>query len=106
MPAQRDRSPKGDTVLPLQTYLYTVEEKSGLTPRALLEVAKAKGLSSPDTKAAEVKSWLKSEYGLGPGHALLVFHLLRNERQGAAGADRREDLDALWLDGKASAPSS
>jgi hypothetical protein len=94
-------------VLPLQAYLYTVEEKTGLTPRELLKVAETKGFASPDTKAAEVKAWLKSEFRLGPGHALLIFHLIRNERaRGTAGADSREDLDALWLDGKASAPSS
>jgi uncharacterized protein DUF4287 len=94
-------------VLPLQAYLYTVEEKTGLTPRELLQLGEARGFASPETKASDVKSWLKSEYGLGPGHALLIFHLMRNEHaRGTADADRREDLDALWLDGKATAPSS
>ena len=94
-------------MLPLQAYLYTVEEKTGLAPRELLKAAEASGFASPETRASDVKSWLKSEYGLGPGHALLIFHLIRNEHaQRTEGVGRREDLDALWLDGKASAPSN
>jgi hypothetical protein len=93
-------------MLPLQAFLYTVEEKTGLTPRELLEVAEEKGFGSADTKASEVKAWLKAEFGLGPGHALLIFHLIQNDhRNKGSSADRREDLDALWLDGKASAPA-
>jgi hypothetical protein len=93
-------------VLALQAYLSTIEEKTGLTPRELLEVARAKGFWSPGTKASEVKAWLKSDYKIGQGHATLVFHLIQNDSRFEGDAtDRSETLDGLWLDGAASAPA-
>lgn len=37
-----------------QAYLDTIEDKTGLTPRQLLDIAKSKGFDSPDVKAAVI----------------------------------------------------
>lgn len=37
-----------------QAYLDTIEKKTGLTPRQLLEIAREKGLGQEGVKAAEI----------------------------------------------------
>ena len=41
-----------------QAYLDTIEDKTGRTPRELLEIARGKGFDSPGTKAGDVVTWL------------------------------------------------
>ena len=41
-----------------QAYLDTIEKKTGLTPRELLEIAKARGFDGPAVKANDVVAWL------------------------------------------------
>ena len=48
-----------------QAYLDTIEKKTGLTPRELLEIAKARGFDGPAVKANDVVAWLAADYGLG-----------------------------------------
>ncbi len=48
-----------------QAYLDTIEKKTGLTPRQLLEIAREKGLGQEGVKAAEILDWLKEDYQLG-----------------------------------------
>lgn len=92
-----------------QAYLDAIEDKTGHTPRELLELARDNGLDSPETKAGDVAAWLKDEYGLGRGHAMAFWHVLKN---GATISDKhvgstgrhRDDSQMLWLDGKASRP--
>jgi hypothetical protein len=92
-----------------QAYLDTIEDKTGKTPRALLAEATGRGLAGPTVKAGAVVEWLKDEYGLGRGHAMALYHVIKSgptisaKHVGATGA-HRDASDTLWLDGKASRP--
>jgi len=93
-----------------QAYLDAIEDKTGRTPRALVEEAKAKGLDGPDVKAGAIVAWLAEDYGLGRGHAMALVHVIKNGPQigtkhvGTTGS-HRDESDTLWLDGKATRPS-
>ena len=93
-----------------QAYLDTIEDKTGLTPRELLAIAHEKGYDAPQAKAGDVAAWLKEDYGLGRGHAMALWHVIRNgptissQHVGSSGS-HRDESDTLWLEGKASRPS-
>jgi hypothetical protein len=92
-----------------QAYLDAIENKTGLTPRQLVDIAKERGFDAPDVKAGVIVDWLKTDYGLGRGHAMALVHVIRNGPQidakhvGTTGS-HRDASDMLWLDGKASRP--
>jgi len=92
-----------------QAYLDTIEKKTGLTPRQLLEIANDRGITST-TKAGQVVEWLAADYGLGRGHAMALFHVIKNGEKidathvGTTGS-HRDETETLWLDGAASKPS-
>lgn len=94
-----------------QAYLDAIEEKTGLTPRELLELARAKGFDGPDVKAGVILEWLAAEYGLGRGHGMALIHVIRNgprigtKHVGTTGT-HRDESDTLWLDGKATRPDA
>jgi hypothetical protein len=77
-----------------QAYLDAVEKKTGLTPRQLLDQAAARGYG-PDTRAGEIVDWLKTEHGLGHGHAMSIAQLVR----------KGDTSGELWLDGAATKPA-
>ncbi len=91
-----------------QAYLDSIEDRTGLTPRRFIELARERGMG-PETKATPIADWLKSDYGLGHGHAMALVHVIRNGERidpkhvGSAGA-HRDPKDRLWLDGKDSKP--
>jgi hypothetical protein len=93
-----------------QAYLDNIEEKTGLTPRQFIELAAQKGFSGPSVKAGEVIEWLKTDYGLGRGHAMAIVHVIKHgakidaKHVGSAGT-HRDETDTLWLDGKATKPA-
>ena len=93
-----------------QAYLDTIEKKTGLTPRELLAIGKERGFDGPDTKAPDVITWLKEDYGLGRGHAMALLHVIKNGPRidpthvGSTGV-HRDDSDTLWLDGIATKPA-
>lgn len=88
-----------------QAYLDAIEAKTGKTPQELLHEAQARGYG-PTTKAAVVVDWLKEDYGVGRGHAMALFGVLKNgptvpeKHVGSTGSHRDESL-ALRLDGVA-----
>ena len=92
-----------------QAYLDTIEDKTGKTPRTLVAEAAERGLAGPTVKAGAVAEWLKEEYGLGRGHAMALYHVIKNgatisaKHVGTTGV-HRDDSDTLWLDGKATRP--
>ncbi len=94
-----------------QAYLDTIEDKTGLTPRQLLELARQKGFDDAAVSAGEILAWLKADYGLGRGHGMALVHVIRqgpgisSKHVGATGA-HSDESDTLWLDGKASKPGS
>lgn len=91
-----------------QAYLDAIEEKTGLTPRQLLEQARERGFDS-STKAAPILAWLAEEHGLGRGHGMAMVHVITkgptisDTHVGSSGTHRDEST-TLWLDGRATRP--
>ena len=54
-----------------QAYLDTIEKKTGLTPRQLLDLAHERGFDET-TKATPIVEWLAQDYALGRGHAMAI----------------------------------
>jgi len=94
-----------------QAYLDTIEEKTGLTPRQLVEIANQKGFNDPAVKAGAILEWLKTDYALGRGHGMALVHVIKNgptisaKHVGTTGT-HRDASDTLWLDGKATNPAA
>lgn len=93
-----------------QAYLDAIEDKTGLTPRQVLDVAKQKGLDHSDIKAGQILEWLKTDYGLGRGHGMALVHVIKKGPEIDAkyvGTDgpHRDETELLWLDGKATKPA-
>ena len=57
-----------------QAYLDTIKAKTGKTPADFRKLAAKKGM----TKYPELVSWLKSDFGLGHGHANVIAHEIIN----------------------------
>lgn len=94
-----------------QAYLDAVEDKTGQTPRQIIEQAKAEGFDQPDTKAGDILAWLKDEFDLGRGHGMAIVHVIKNGATISAkhvGSDgtHHDNSDTLWLDGKAARPKT
>lgn len=86
-----------------QAYLDTIETTTGKIPAELRDEAAARGYG-PATKATVVADWLKADYGLGRGHAMALFYVLKNGTQigdkhvGSAGSHRDASTE-LRIDG-------
>ena len=94
-----------------QAYLDAIEQKTGRTPRALVDEATARGLAADDVKAAAIVAWLAEDYGLGRGHAMALVHVIKkgptiSEKHVGSDGVHRDRSTTLWLDGKASKPAS
>ncbi len=92
-----------------QAYLDTIEDKTGLTPRAFLNLATNRGYDAPDIKAGVILDWLKTDYGLGRGHGMALVHVIKkgpkiDQRHVGTTGSHRDETDTLWLDGKATKP--
>ncbi|MCA0145263.1 DUF4287 domain-containing protein [Blastococcus sp. LR1] len=91
-----------------QAYLDAIETKTGRTPRELLDLAADRGFG-PTSKAGDVVAWLADEHGIGRGHAMAFFSVLKNgpaisdKHVGSTGSHRDEST-VLHLDGKANRP--
>jgi hypothetical protein len=92
-----------------QAYLDAVEDKTGLTPRQIVDQAHAQGFGA-DTKAGPILAWLAEEHGLGRGHGMAMVHVITKgptiarKHVGTTGT-HRDESDTLWLDGKATRPA-
>lgn len=93
-----------------QSYLDSIEDKTGLTPRELVARATSKGFDDPAVKAGVILEWLKTDYDLGRGHGMALVHVIKNgpgissKHVGATGA-HADEKDELWLDGRATKPA-
>jgi hypothetical protein len=92
-----------------QAYLDTIEAKTGMTPRQLVELAKAKGFVGENVKARDVLTWLKAEYDLGRGHGMALVHVIKHgpkidAKHVSGTGTHRDESDILWLDGVATRP--
>jgi len=93
-----------------QAYLDTIEEKTGLVPRQLVDLAKERGYDDPSVKAGVIVDWLKEDYGLGRGHAMALVHVIKkgptiSEKHVGTDGVHRDESQELWLDGKATNPA-
>lgn len=86
-----------------QAYLDNIEKSTGKTPNDFIELASKEGFNS-DTKAGEIVSWLKTEHGLGHGHAMALVHVIKNgpkigDKHVGAEGSHKDDSNTLRLDG-------
>ncbi|MEV4222181.1 DUF4287 domain-containing protein [Nonomuraea sp. ATR24] len=92
-----------------QAYLDNIEDKTGLTPREFIALAKERGFDAPSVKAGVIVDWLKQDYDLGRGHAMALVHVIKKgpkidaKHVGSSGS-HRDASDTLWLDGKDNRP--
>jgi len=88
-----------------QAYLDNIEEKTSKTPQDFINEAKAKGFDKPETKAGEILTWLKEEYGLGRGHGMALVHVIKNgpkigDKHVGSGTTHADKSNTLILTGK------
>lgn len=68
-----------------QAYLDNIKAKTGKTVDDFKAMAAEKGL----TKTAEIMAWLKSDFGLGHGHAMAIVLLIVHQEHRNASPDDR-----------------
>lgn len=61
-----------------QAYLDNIKAKTGKTPADFNKLAEKKGFLKPGTKAGEIVAWLKKDFGLGHGHAMAIYAVLKS----------------------------
>jgi hypothetical protein len=66
-----------------QTYLDNIKAKTGKTGDDFKAMAAEKSL----TKTGDIMAWLKSDFGLGHGHAMAIVHLIVHEEHHSSGPD-------------------
>ena len=62
-----------------QAYLDNIKAKTGKTPKEFKAIAKKKGLLEPGVKAGQIVAWLNEDFGLGRGHAMAIYHVLKRD---------------------------
>lgn len=77
-----------------QAYLDNIQTKTGKTPADFKRMAIEKGLA----KTPEIMAWLKSDFGLGHGHAMAIVHLIVHEEHNKTSAD--DKIGKLFSGGK------
>ena len=92
-----------------QSYLDTIEQRTGLTPRQLVTKAREAGLTA-ESKAGEIGSWFKTEYDLGHGHAMTMAQVVRNLdtvdiKNAETTPEPPGSIGRMWLDGIPTRPS-
>ena len=83
-----------------QAYLDNIEEKTGKTPNQFIAEAKKKKI----TEFKDIIAWLKTDYGLGLGHARALAYVIQHGPQfevRQTSGTHRDASGTLKLDGKA-----
>jgi hypothetical protein len=88
-----------------QAYLDALERTTGRTPQQLLDEAADRGYG-PGTRSSVVVEWLREEYGVGRGHAMALYGVLKNgptvpEKHVGSTGSHRDESPTLRLDGTA-----
>ena len=73
-----------------QAYLDNIEAKTGKTLADFKKIAEKKGLLEPGTKAGEIVAWLKKNFGLGHGHAMAIFAVLKPSIRSGKSEERKK----------------
>jgi hypothetical protein len=82
-----------------QAYLENIQAKTGKTPEDFLVLAKEKGLLEPGVKTMQIVNWLKTDFGLGHGHAMALVNVFNQTTQPAVTNDDR--IAALFTGSRA-----
>jgi hypothetical protein len=69
-----------------QAYIDNIKIKTGLGPAEFKSLAETKGLTSGGEIAAgvtatQITDWLKADFGLGHGHAMAVYAVLKGMKK-------------------------
>jgi hypothetical protein len=67
-----------------QAYLDTIKAKTGLGPDDFRRLAGEKGFLADEVKVGTIVTWLKDEYGLGPGHAMAIVGVIGKQKNAGA----------------------
>lgn len=62
-----------------QAYIDNIKIKTGKSPDDFLKEAKSAGMLDKNKKPTEVINWIKSEYGLGLGHARAIYEIFKQK---------------------------
>ena len=60
-----------------KAYLDNIQAKTGKTPQDFLALAQRQGRLRAGVRATEIVNWLKADFGLGHGHAMAIYALLK-----------------------------
>lgn len=68
-----------------QAYLENIKAKTGKGPEDFRQLAAEKGFTEGNTikdgvKAGTIVQWLKDDFGLGHGHAMAIYALLKGSK--------------------------
>lgn len=68
-----------------QAYLENIKAKTGKGPEDFRQLAAEKGFTDGNTikdgvKAGAIVQWLKEDFGLGHGHAMAIYALLKGSK--------------------------
>ncbi len=80
----------------MQVYLDNIKAKTGKTPADFGILATEKGL----VKHSDIIAWLKTDFGLGHGHANAIAAVLRNPEFGKTSTE--DKLEKIFTGSKAS----
>jgi len=69
-----------------QAYIDNIQVKTGKGPEDFKKLAEEKGFTqngqiASGVKAGQITTWLKEEYGLGHGHAMAIYSVLKGENR-------------------------
>jgi len=78
-----------------QAYLDNIKAKTGKSPEDFIALARKKGLVKP----GEIVAWLKSDFGLGYGHAMAIVHVISSA--GVPNVSKEDGLAAHFKGDKA-----
>ena len=62
-----------------QAYIDNIQQKTGKTPDDFHTVAKKEGILRTEMKAMEFVNWLKTDFGLGHGHAMAMLEYFKRQ---------------------------
>ena len=68
-----------------QAYIDNIKTKTGTSPDDFREIADQKGFTrngqlKSGVKAGAIVNWLKEDFGLGHGHAMAIYALLKGTK--------------------------
>lgn len=86
-----------------QAYLDNIETKTGKTPQELIDLAHVKGYGK-DTKSGEIIDWLKKDFDLGRGYAMVLVAVIKHgakisDKHVNSAGTHSDDSNELRLDG-------